>query len=217
MALAVAIFIAAAGINLAVSYGVFRVAGGHLPAQGVSADQIAGLWPWKQAQELPPDSRILTVGEAKAFYLPKGTIYATAFDDHPLAAMARRGLSPGEMIAELHRMGVTHLWVDWLEILRLSQTYGYPSVLSDGLVDRLSAGLPPSIPLLELLQQEGLRVYQELDLPTLSAASEPTTATAPASQTATSPASQPVRGPVITIYALPDIPPTPTETTTKPR
>ena len=211
MALAVAAFIAAAGINLAVAYGVFRDVGGRLPAQGVSADQIAGLWPWKQAQELPPDSRILTVGEAKAFYLPKGTIYATAFDDHPLAAMAGRGLSPAEMIAELRRMGVTHLWVDWPEILRLSHTYGYPSVLSDGLVKRLSAGLHPSIPILELLQQEGLKVYQELDLPT------PPAASAPASQTATSQATQPVGGPVITIYALPGILPIPAETTTKPR
>ena len=208
-AMAVAAFVAAAGINLLVGFGIYRTAAGSLPVQGIGAEQVAKLaWPWKYAYELSAKegSRILAVGEAKAFYLPSGTLYAAAFDEHPLVEMARRKLSAGQTIAELRARGVTHLWVDWLEIVRLSQTYGYPAELSEGLAGRLSAGLPPRLGLLEALTREGMTVVDRLDLPAPTPDSSPATGTAPASGPATAPASAPAGvWPMITIYALPPV------------
>jgi 4-amino-4-deoxy-L-arabinose transferase-like glycosyltransferase len=206
VALAVATFVAAAGVNLAVAFGIFRTASGGLPAQGLGAEQVARLfWPWRYAQELPQGSRILLVGEAKALYLPAGTMYATAFDEHPLAEMARRKLSPQQMVEELRATGVTHLWVDWLELLRLSRTYGYPAALSEGLPGRLKAALPPRLEILERLRRRGMTAIQQIELPSPAPASSPATASGPAGEPAPTAASQAAapKWPMVTIYALP--------------
>lgn len=235
-ALAVTTFVAAVGINLYVALGIFKDASGEMSLQGLGAEQVATLfWPWKQARQLPEGSRILMLGEAKALYMPTGTIYATVFDDHPLAEMSRRGLSAKDMTEELRTMGVTHLWVDWYEILRLSQTYGYPAALSEGLAGRFKAGLPPRLEILDRLCRQGMTVVQQLELPSFEPTSSPATATAelprreamrrgsaPASEPAptarTGPATAgspprsnaagfPPQWPMVTIYALPPSPP----------
>ena len=132
-------------------------------------------------------------------------------------------------------MGVTHLWVDWYEILRLSQTYGYPAALSEGLAGRFKAGLPPRLEILDRLCRQGMTVVQQLELPSFEPTSSPATATAelprreamrrgsaPASEPAltarTGPATAgspprsnaagfPPQWPMVTIYALPPSPP----------
>ncbi len=86
--------------------------------------------PWRLAWELPDESRVLLVGSATPLYYPPDTLYATAFDLHPLADMYGRGLSGRQMLTELRARGITHLWVDHVEIRRLRYTYGLPEAFA---------------------------------------------------------------------------------------
>ena len=104
----------------------------------------------------------MLAGEARAFYYPPGTLYATAFDEHPLAAMAREGRSPRQIMDEIRRRGVRFLWFNWAEILRLANTYGYEPLLVEGLAGRLARGEPPGLDLLDRLQAQGLTVQLQL-------------------------------------------------------
>ena len=89
-------------------------------------------------------SRVLLVGDAKAFYYPRGTVYATVFDRHPLAELLEREAGRDEIIAELRRSGITHIWVDWVEIHRLAKSYGFPASLTGDAVERIRSGKPGS-------------------------------------------------------------------------
>lgn len=164
---AAAILVISAGVNLLVSYTAYRRATDppQLPLHGVPGGAIAVNDPrWKPAYELPEGARILLVGEARGFYFPPGTAYATAFDVHPLADMVDRGLKPDEILAELRRMGITHVWVDWAEVWRLAGTYGYPASLGAELWGRLRDARGPALDVLDRLPG-GVRAADVLDWP----------------------------------------------------
>ena len=105
----------------------------------------------------------MLIGEAQAFYFPNGTVYATVFDPHPLELLIRQDPDPAAVLRGLRRMGVTHLYFDWGEILRLASTYGYPPDLSWGLIEAREAGKPPTLPILEQLAPLGLKLYRQID------------------------------------------------------
>jgi hypothetical protein len=113
---------------------------------------------------LPAGSRVMLVGQATAFYMPPGTIYATTFDPHPLAEMARRGLSGEAMRAALEGMGVTHVLVHRREIARLRNSYGYPLLLSTEVASEALGG--PIIAALAPLVELGLRPVKPTMTPT---------------------------------------------------
>ena len=94
---------------------------------------------------LPDDSRVLMVGEAEVFDCRFDTIYNTVFDesifqswtcaeDDVLAGTSRSGDLPMKPMKEIHTQlisaGVTHVYVNWLEILRYRLTYGYTSYVN---------------------------------------------------------------------------------------
>jgi hypothetical protein len=133
-ALAAVVFLTVATWNLACVWDVFKT-DTNMQAVGpigpISGNDIArGAHPYKLAAGLPKGSRIMLIGEAKAFYFPQGTICALVFDPHPLEQLIDQGLSARQILDSLKAMGVTHLWVDWGEIKRLSDTYGFPAPLS---------------------------------------------------------------------------------------
>ncbi|MDY6914546.1 MAG: glycosyltransferase family 39 protein [Planctomycetota bacterium] len=159
---AAAVLLAAVVVNMLITFNIYsqNTSG---PLNGVSGEQIARNAPiWKDAHQLPQGAKILLVGDAKAFYFPPGTLYATAFDTHPLAAIIDRGKTPGEIIDELRAMGVTHLWFDWPEIRRLATTYGYPSALSADLLLRLTGGEPPGLDILDAMSACGLTISKHI-------------------------------------------------------
>jgi len=216
MAPAGAIFIFAVAINLYVAANTLRIDGYGRPIPPIpplAGSTIIKVPPYDQAAGLPAGSRILLVGDSRGFYFPPGTLYATAFDPHPLADMLRRGLTGEKLIGELRAMEVTHVWVNWREIWRLAATYGYPAVLSRELHDRWQAMRGPGLAALDQLTQLGAKSRQ-LRYP-FRATSQP--ASRPASQTATAPAPKPPESkqldrsgfprhwPTITIYALPPV------------
>lgn len=96
---------------------------------------------------LPEGSRVLMVGEAEVFDCRFDTVYNTVFDqsifqtwtcaaDDVLAGTQQSDELPMKPFDEIHARliseGVTHVYVNWLEILRYRLTYGYtPYVIPD--------------------------------------------------------------------------------------
>jgi hypothetical protein len=129
--------------------------GGIAPA-GIAGIELAQNFPdTKSANALPPGSKVMLVGEARAFYFPPGTVYATVFDADNLplvrvcdmpglidiepttanATPTRQGASVcGGYLQICKKDGthvlvthvlVTHVLVSWVEIERLRYTYGW--------------------------------------------------------------------------------------------
>lgn len=197
---ATVIFTIAAGVNLWVCYSVHRFAtDGGRGLHGIRGRDIARhVPPYNEAAQLPEGSRLLLIGDAKGFYFPPGTAYATAFDAHPLAEMIDRQLDPPEIISQLRARGITHIWMDWAETLRLAGTYGYPASLGLEVYWRRRHKHPAGLRVLDQLASAGMTVWKTLSLPTAT----------------TAPATQPAPWPWITIYALPS---DPAPTTTAPQ
>ncbi len=109
----------------------------EIPPAGVPGALLAERAPdYRDANALGGESRLMLVGEARGFYFPPGTIYATAFDDHPY----REALAGRDPAGALSRAGVTHVFVAWLEIRRLTYTYGWPAEMSAERLRQLFAG-----------------------------------------------------------------------------
>jgi hypothetical protein len=87
---------------------------------------------------LPPDSKVLLVGQAGVFHLRLEKIYNTVFDEEVLETIAR-GRSPEDVGRELRRRGVTHVLVDWAEVERHRKPGGYG--FTDFITPELFAGL----------------------------------------------------------------------------
>ncbi len=97
---------------------------------------------------LPPGSKVLLVGQAAAFYLGHPAVYATVFDPEPFTLLAR-DRTPSEIAAELSRLGITHVYVDWPEIARYRSpgNYGFsPFVTPDRLDALASSGVLSPLP-----------------------------------------------------------------------
>ncbi|MGB0715546.1 MAG: ArnT family glycosyltransferase [Phycisphaerae bacterium] len=80
--------------------------------------------------ELPADASILLVGESKAFYFDRNVDYHVVFNEQPLAALLEQDNSGRSALAWMAEQGYSHVLVNWLEIQRLSRTYGFPEVLN---------------------------------------------------------------------------------------
>ena len=125
------VFTVAAGLNLYVAYNLAKFVApltSPVPVNGLPASVL--LEGERINLNLTEDARPMLVGRAPAFYMPSGTLYATVFDSHPLAEMIEAGLSPADAMERLKAMGVTHVIVNWSEIIRLTHTYGFPAALS---------------------------------------------------------------------------------------
>ena len=88
-------------------------------------------------RHLSADDRILMIGEAEVFDLQIPHAYNTVFDeslfeqwtadptDDRQWSARRRSKSAADIRAELHKRGITHVYVNWLEILRYRQPGSY--------------------------------------------------------------------------------------------
>ncbi len=73
---------------------------------------------------LPPDARILLVGQAAVFHLRHSVLYNTVFNPEIIEGLAD-DRSPAEFHEELLKRGITHVYVDWKEIRRHRDPAGY--------------------------------------------------------------------------------------------
>jgi 4-amino-4-deoxy-L-arabinose transferase-like glycosyltransferase len=79
---------------------------------------------WMNAN-LPEQAKVLYIGEARAYYSRHPVVWATAFDQHPLAAMSRGAANAEQLHAGMRQAGVTHVYVNWAELQRLRRGYDY--------------------------------------------------------------------------------------------
>ncbi|MCD6377864.1 MAG: hypothetical protein J7L99_03310 [Planctomycetes bacterium] len=99
--------------------------GGAVVPAGVSAETIADNIPYYESvNELAPGSRVMLIGEARAFYFPENAVYATVFNEHPLETILQRTGSRN-LISRLNARGITHVFIAWAEIERLAHSYGW--------------------------------------------------------------------------------------------
>jgi hypothetical protein len=89
------------------------------------------------AGRLPPDATVLCVGEAQVFDARPRVLYNTVFDQPLFQDWLAEPASDGdghrdwrlrpitEIRANFRQAGVTHVLVNWQELLRYRQTYGY--------------------------------------------------------------------------------------------
>jgi len=105
-------------------------------------------------EQLPPGSRVLAVGDAEMFEARFPVAYNTVFDhclleqwlsvpaetgEHGPGGPRRVWRSAAEVKAELSRRGITHIYVNWLEILRYRSpgNYGYTAFIEPRRFDEL--------------------------------------------------------------------------------
>lgn len=94
-------------------------------------------------RELRNGSHVLIVADAKRFYFEKGADYCVVFNRNPFAEAADR-LTPSDLIAWLREGGYYFVYVDWLEMARLQNSYGFWPSVNVGLFESLTkAGLKP--------------------------------------------------------------------------
>ncbi len=98
---------------------------------------------------LPKNAKLLMVGEAEVFDAEFDVIYCTVFDDNifelwtsedsqPRVERSRRGLKPVDTIRDtLSENGITHVYVNWSEVLRYRLTYGFTDYVTPDRFARL--------------------------------------------------------------------------------
>lgn len=95
--------------------------------------------------QLPPDSKVLFVGEAELFNAEFPYAYNTVFDKSLLEEWTADETGPnewtlksrGEILQKFREEGITHVLVNWNEILRYRTTYGYTDFVTPSRMEQL--------------------------------------------------------------------------------
>ncbi len=77
-------------------------------------------------KNLPAGSKVLFLGEARTFYCRRDFLAATVFNTNPLGEMVAQSRTPEDLLSALRQQGITHLYVDAGELMRLQESYRYP-------------------------------------------------------------------------------------------
>ncbi|WP_437190765.1 ArnT family glycosyltransferase [Planctomicrobium sp. SH527] len=122
-----------------------------------------------EAMNLPPDAKVLFVGEAEIFDARFPYAYCTVFDKNLLEEWTSRPdgnkgwtlLSQDEILTKLREEKITHVFVNWNEILRYRTTYRFTDFVSpDRMQQFVDAGILSPI---VLPDQEVLRPWESVD------------------------------------------------------
>ncbi len=99
----------------------------------------------KGQQGLPYNARLLMVGDARIYYVGRPCDYWVTFSSSPFAETVQRAAGDSVAVLEwLRRRGYTHVYADFGEMQRLSQTYGFALSVNRELFKGLeAAGLRP--------------------------------------------------------------------------
>jgi hypothetical protein len=62
-------------------------------------------------QNLPPDAKVLFLGEPRTFYCERDSVAATVFDRNPFWEAAQEARSSEELFQRVRRSGITHIFV----------------------------------------------------------------------------------------------------------
>ncbi|MHC4799439.1 MAG: hypothetical protein ACYTF1_22620, partial [Planctomycetota bacterium] len=94
---------------------------------------VEGLPHLAAINKLGPAAKVMMVGEARSFYVKTPCEYAVVFSHHRLDEAAWRLPHAKAVVHWLVQEGFTHLYVDWSEMHRLRQTYGFHQELTPDL------------------------------------------------------------------------------------
>jgi len=106
--------------------------------------------------QLPENAKVLFVGEAELFDAKFPYAYNTVFDQSLLEIWTSDQVASGEWVlkspeairARFQEEGITHVFINWNEILRYRTTYGYTDFISpDRIHEFVNAELLTPIPL----------------------------------------------------------------------
>ncbi|QDT54440.1 hypothetical protein Pan44_24730 [Caulifigura coniformis] len=91
---------------------------------------------------LPDDSKTLLIGEAQVFEARRPVLYSTVFNHNVFEQLFAAGdgesmKPPAELKQALEDHGITHILVNWNEVLRYRTTYGYTDFVTPDHVDEL--------------------------------------------------------------------------------
>jgi hypothetical protein len=113
--------------------------------------------------ELPADAKVLLVGQASVFYLDHPIVFNVVFNDEKIETLTHNR-TPREIREEFARLGLTHIYVDWVEIERHRQPggYGYTPYVTPELFQRLIAERVLEPPSALGSRQELYRIRSEL-------------------------------------------------------
>src|SRR5207302_11270122 len=92
---------------------------------------------------LPPESKVLLVGQGAVFFLDHPLVYNTVFNHETIETLAR-DRSPDQVRQALRERGITHVYVDWPEIARYRSPghYGFtPFVTPELFAGLVKAGV----------------------------------------------------------------------------
>ena len=135
-----------AGFNFLFLAGLYRIeALGAAPAEAIYQGELPGFEFMKVVnRQLPADTHILLIGEARAFYFQCRVDYYTVFNQQPFVELLRGSPAEEEVLNWLRGRGYTHVLVNWLEVDRLARTYGFAPEINRESLERLqAAGLRP--------------------------------------------------------------------------
>ncbi|MEI7529907.1 MAG: glycosyltransferase family 39 protein, partial [Elusimicrobiota bacterium] len=72
---------------------------------------------------LPLDGKVMFLGETRSFYCRRRFLASAVYDVHPLVLMARESATPEELQAKISAAGITHLFLNLGEGMRLADGY----------------------------------------------------------------------------------------------
>lgn len=109
---------------------------------------------------LPPDARVLFIGETRPYHFARAGIAPSAMDSHPLSRWVAEASSPEALAARLAREGITHVVLNVREFHRLHKSYGYLVFRGQEAEeqDRRLKALPRALKL--LFQRNGVYVFE---------------------------------------------------------
>ncbi len=109
---------------------------------------------------LPPDARVLFIGETRAYHFARAGIAPSAMDSHPLSRWVAEASSPEALAVRLAREGITHVVLNVREFHRLHKSYGYLAFRGQEAEeqDRRLKALPRALK--PLFQRNGVYVFE---------------------------------------------------------
>mgnify|MGYP001288015028 CR=1 FL=1 len=74
-------------------------------------------------EHLPPDAKLLFIGESRPFYFDRTSLAPYPFHEHPLTQWIREAASPEQLRNKIRREGFTHVILNTREFKRLHDKY----------------------------------------------------------------------------------------------
>ncbi len=91
-------------------------------------------------EEMAPEDKLLSVSDAKAFKYPPNIIYSSVWEKGLLVEYLQAGHHPVDAIHRLYvEHGITHILINWSEIYRLKDTYGWWEEINISILYELAA------------------------------------------------------------------------------